>query len=1131
VEVGNVTFTNDSPIDSALTEANDLVLDAGTASVFFNENIGATAATSELGRLEIEQADGGVTFGQADTETPLAGTTGPVNSIELVGDGTAGNALDIGSLSTIQGTGITFNGGTVGAGDQLTIETTEDAVRINGAVTLATDVRIDTDVAGASGVEVGNVTFTNDSPIDSALTEANDLVLDAGTASVFFNEDIGAAADTSELGRLEIEQADGGVTFGEADAETPLAGTTGPVNSIELVGDGTAGNALDIGSLSTIGGTGITFNGGTVGAGDKLTIETTEDAVRINGAVTAATDVRIDTDVAAASGSEVGDVTFTNDSPIDSALTEANDLVIDAGTASVFFNEDIGAAAATSELGRLEIEQADGGVTFGEADTETPLAGTTGPVNSIELVGDGTPAVNALEVGSVEAITGGIVLDGGPSNDVWMLIETNGSSIVFNGPVLLASGVEMDTGGGSITFTSTLDGSANSDEDLTMTVGTGDVDFHGAVGATNNVGDIVINSAKDVTAHFVIEALSFTQHDGSGETGLRGDVTTSGGIAFRIETEEIRITKITNLGSIVSLEATGVIKEGTTDEIEEGTGRIVEYRDDEIKTDTDVDILADKGSFVAGSGIGVTDTGDEDTLEVSFNTLAARTTTGDINIENTNDGELTIGDVTTAVGTTEGVSITAGGDNDNIRIVTDGDLRVESSVTTNAEGDIRIVAGGKIYVDEARDQNGDPIVIIETVSESVGEIPTGDDVIIVLHDFGTGANVQPGFPDTLAIFDVFMVDVWGGNFRVDIDWGLGEDRFVYQVSNDLPNRIVAWDGNEEAKSPVVGGVPYVVWHSYITEEIINRPSATDPLFVTITVSFGFGGGEPGETDDNGITLIENSNQSGAGEAENGGELVVATKMLELSVPAIGFASIVQPEEAIEEIAAREQERPAVPLPTPAAAAEQEVAAVLAAAVLNPAAHLELWRVTATGDEIRAREPWPTGDTSALNDLPGLFSTLRNGHYRLYSFREGEDRELILDFYLEGGVLQEAPAEEQPRPAKAQQEPSTGVQAADEAPDSQQSDTSDGTARFPSPSGVNVGRGQSVDAGAMGESDERLPTAEESIVAALGAGLLLHPAQRLWEQRVDQALKQAGRRSQNKISRMCRRPRGTGRSDD
>ena len=71
----------------------------------------------------------------------------PGHFIELVGDDTTGNALDIGSLTTIQGTGITFNGGTVAAGDKLTIETTEDAVRINGAVTLQTDLRIDTDQA------------------------------------------------------------------------------------------------------------------------------------------------------------------------------------------------------------------------------------------------------------------------------------------------------------------------------------------------------------------------------------------------------------------------------------------------------------------------------------------------------------------------------------------------------------------------------------------------------------------------------------------------------------------------------------------------------------------------------------------------------------------------------------------------------------------------------------------------------------------------------------------------------------------------------------------------------------------------------------------------------------------------
>ena len=138
------------------------MINAGMAGVLFNEDIG-TGGGRELGRLVIEQADAGVIFGVTDTELG-AGLTGPVNAIELRGDGTTANALDIGSLATIGGNGIVFNGG---AGGLLTIETGNDAVRINGAVTLESDLRIDTDVAAATDMEVGNVTFTNDSPVDS----------------------------------------------------------------------------------------------------------------------------------------------------------------------------------------------------------------------------------------------------------------------------------------------------------------------------------------------------------------------------------------------------------------------------------------------------------------------------------------------------------------------------------------------------------------------------------------------------------------------------------------------------------------------------------------------------------------------------------------------------------------------------------------------------------------------------------------------------------------------------------------------------------------------------------------------------------------------------------------------------
>ncbi|CAN0490083.1 unnamed protein product, partial [Discosporangium mesarthrocarpum] len=144
---GDITFTNDSPIDAQAAESNNLTLTAGTGSVFFNEDIGST---NNIGALTITRADGGVVFGQADTETPGDGTTGPVNTVST------DDAIDIGSTNVIAG-GIVLNGGT----GTIAFQTTDDNVRLNGAVTLQSSTTIDT---GDNG---GDITFTSDSTIDS----------------------------------------------------------------------------------------------------------------------------------------------------------------------------------------------------------------------------------------------------------------------------------------------------------------------------------------------------------------------------------------------------------------------------------------------------------------------------------------------------------------------------------------------------------------------------------------------------------------------------------------------------------------------------------------------------------------------------------------------------------------------------------------------------------------------------------------------------------------------------------------------------------------------------------------------------------------------------------------------------
>src|SRR4029078_922436 len=152
----------------------------------------------------------------------------------------------------IGGTGIVLNGG---AG-LLTITTTNSDVRFNGAVTLNSDVTIDT------GGGAGNITFTagnaGTGKIDSQANEHNDLTLNAGTGSVFFNGNIGTTA-AAPLGSVVVDPAAGGVTFGGADNAT--IGATGPVTTVHTE------NQIDIGTGVTaaeeIAGTGSVPHGGT----------------------------------------------------------------------------------------------------------------------------------------------------------------------------------------------------------------------------------------------------------------------------------------------------------------------------------------------------------------------------------------------------------------------------------------------------------------------------------------------------------------------------------------------------------------------------------------------------------------------------------------------------------------------------------------------------------------------------------------------------------------------------------------------------------------------------------------------------------------------------------------------------
>ena len=393
----------------------------------------------------------------------------------------------------------------------LSISTTDDPVRFNGAVTLRTDVEINTNINATSNGG-GTVTFTSAATIDSETAEHNDLTIDAGTERVLFNNNLGA---TQSLGALTITQADSGVIFGETDTDEG-PGTTGPVTSI------TTDDAIDIGVGSNVVSFGIVLNAGIDEFGVQRTqqITTTDDTIRFNGPVTLSTAVNIDTNFTPVTGGAT--VTFTSGATVDSQADEHNDLTIDVGTQQVLFNNDVGGVFS---LGAFTIVQADAGVIFGQADTDQG-PGTIGPVTTISTD-------RAIDLGVGDHVLDGsvgIIFNAGADT---LRVMTTDDTVRFNGAITLKSPVEIDTnfqiliGGGTVLFTSnaTIDSEADEFNDLTIDAGIQQVLFNNNLGATQPLGAFTIVQADS--------GVTFGESDtneGDGTTGPVATIATDGAI-------------------------------------------------------------------------------------------------------------------------------------------------------------------------------------------------------------------------------------------------------------------------------------------------------------------------------------------------------------------------------------------------------------------------------------------------------------------------------------------------------------------------------------------------------------------------------------------------------------------------
>ncbi|MBD1920027.1 CHAT domain-containing protein, partial [Microcoleus sp. FACHB-831] len=219
-------------------------------------------------------------------------------------------------------------------------------------------------------------------------------------------------------------------------------------------------------------------------------------------------------------------------------------------------NDTFTFSAAASISGKIDGATGFDTLDYSAINTPVTVNLATGVLNNIEsvigtqysdtLIGANTnnnwniTGINAGNVNGTLNFSSFENLIGGTLNDTFtfssgaianMVVDASlgNDAIIVNGPTTLTGNVSLSTGsdGGDINFKNTLDGSGS----LKLAAGTGNINFGGAVGSNARLGELIIESAGNVTTGS-ITASSIAQKAGTGTTTFNGTLNTNapGGI-------------------------------------------------------------------------------------------------------------------------------------------------------------------------------------------------------------------------------------------------------------------------------------------------------------------------------------------------------------------------------------------------------------------------------------------------------------------------------------------------------------------------------------------------------------------------------------------------------------------------
>ena len=476
------------------------------------------------GQLIVSSLSGGFNYTEANTFVDNAdGTVTGVNldatSLRLISSGASASGI-LNDLATAVGSGGTGIGFTLGANNVPVLPAGEPALAFIGSGTT-----LNLDVALALGSDLliffdsASTSVTQSQPFT-----AGSLTLGGPGASYSLtNTSNSFASFAASTGSASIADSEG---FNVTSLGPPGSQTVGATLSGNLVindpGTVIESNPISASGLALIGGGTYTLNTqtnsiGTVAANAASVNLTSSGTLTINPVgstavfTTTGSSGLSATSIALGSSAAVtiaGGTTVSFTAGTGGSITEASGGTVSVGsgaTLQLYANTlTLAGAGSFTGSGIVSLRPLANTDTIGVGSGSGTLQISQTTLNAfgggIGLgIGDGGSENAAVSIGGPVTfpVTTQIFANGGSNGtiDLSGTIESTGQELLFNGPVVLTSGTTVDTtdagtdaGGALVSFLSTIDGAPGPSfvDSLTVTAGSGDIDFAGRVGFDNN---------------------------------------------------------------------------------------------------------------------------------------------------------------------------------------------------------------------------------------------------------------------------------------------------------------------------------------------------------------------------------------------------------------------------------------------------------------------------------------------------------------------------------------------------------------------------------------------------------------------------------------------------------------------